>query len=84
MWRVVLARAAVRGLSRAGPADRLRLETALISMQGDPFGGDVRRLAGRRRLFRRRIGDWRVIFAVSTGPRTVYVQSIVRRTSTTY
>ena len=47
-------------------------------MEVDPFAGDVRRLAGIDE-WRRRVGDWRILFAVDFMDRTVR-----RRTSTTY
>jgi len=84
MWLVEVARSAVRALARAPAGDRRRLERALTAMQQDPFTGDLRRLLGEERRWRRRVGDWRVIFRVNATQRIVSVDSIVRRGSTTY
>jgi mRNA-degrading endonuclease RelE of RelBE toxin-antitoxin system len=54
-------------------------------MKGDPFSGDVTLLRGEHRgLYRRRVGSWRIIFAVRPDRQLVIVGDIVRRTSTTY
>jgi mRNA-degrading endonuclease RelE of RelBE toxin-antitoxin system len=83
-WEVRLARHASRALDDAPAADRLRLLTALHAMETDPFGGDVRRLHGLLPLWRRRVGNWRVLFSPDRATRLVNVAAIVRRTTTTY
>jgi mRNA-degrading endonuclease RelE of RelBE toxin-antitoxin system len=84
MWHVEVAPSAVRALERAVAADRRLLEAALTGMQIDPFAGDIRRLLGQARRWRRRVGDWRIIFTVDWPARVVSAESIARRTSTTY
>ena len=83
-WEVRLARHAAHALRDAPAADRLRLLTALHDMEGDPFTGDVRRLRGKVRSWRRRVGDWRIFFSPDRAARLVNVAAIVRRSSTTY
>jgi mRNA-degrading endonuclease RelE of RelBE toxin-antitoxin system len=52
--------------------DRDRVNRALNEMKGEPLGGDVTALRGTQRgTFRRRIGAWRIIFAVKPEIRTV-------------
>jgi mRNA-degrading endonuclease RelE of RelBE toxin-antitoxin system len=54
-------------------------------MKTDPLAGDITALRGEYRgLYRRRVGSWRIIFALKTDGRAVLVGDIVRRTSTTY
>jgi mRNA-degrading endonuclease RelE of RelBE toxin-antitoxin system len=54
-------------------------------MKTDPLAGDITALRGEYRgLYRRRVGSWRIIFALKTDRRAVLVGDIVRRTSTTY
>jgi mRNA-degrading endonuclease RelE of RelBE toxin-antitoxin system len=53
-------------------------------MQVDPFAGDIRRLLGPRRRWRRRVGDWCIIFTVNPPEGIVSIESVVRRSSTTY
>jgi mRNA-degrading endonuclease RelE of RelBE toxin-antitoxin system len=56
---------------------------ALAEMQQDPFQGDIRKLRGLLG-FRRRVGNWRILFEVVIGRRHVAIAAIERRTSTTY
>jgi mRNA-degrading endonuclease RelE of RelBE toxin-antitoxin system len=56
---------------------------ALDAMQVDPLSGDVVRLAGQD-AFRRRVGDYRIIFRIDGKGRAVGIVEIARRTTTTY
>jgi len=53
-------------------------------MADDPFSGDVLKLEGEGNRWRRRVGSYRIFFAVDTAARTVDVSGIVRRTLSTY
>ncbi len=82
-WTVVLAGPARKALKRIPQVDRSRIETALAGMEHDPFQGDIRKLQGLTG-FRRRVGNWRILFAVNLERRHIVVAAIERRTSTTY
>lgn len=84
-WDVRLSNRAKRALEQTPARDRGRIEAALLEMQRDPRAGDTRPLQGRHQgALRRRVGSWRIIFAVKTENRTVLVADITRRSSTTY
>jgi mRNA-degrading endonuclease RelE of RelBE toxin-antitoxin system len=84
-WDVRLGSRAERALERIPARDRERIETALLQMKREPYSGDTKPLRGRHQgAFRRRVGSWRIIFAVKTEIRTVLVADITRRTSSTY
>jgi mRNA-degrading endonuclease RelE of RelBE toxin-antitoxin system len=55
----------------------------MAEMQQNPFQGDIRKLQGLPG-FRRRVGDWRILFEVALERRHVVIAAIERRTSTTY
>ena len=62
-----------------------RVVRAIKQMEGNPFAGDTRRLSGTNRpLWRRRVGEYRIIFSVSHERTLVIVEDIVRRTSQSY
>jgi mRNA-degrading endonuclease RelE of RelBE toxin-antitoxin system len=82
-WTVVLAGPARKALKRVPTGDRTRILTALEEMQQNPFQGDIRKLQGLPG-FRRRIGNWRILFEAVPERRHVVVAAIERRTSTTY
>jgi mRNA interferase RelE/StbE len=82
-WNVVLAGPARKALKRVPTGDRKRIEAALGEMQQNPFQGDIRKLQGLPG-FRRRVGNWRILFEVVVEHRHVVIAAIERRTSTTY
>jgi hypothetical protein len=41
-------------------------------------------LTGERTAFRRRVGDWRILFDLSLADRMIEIRFIERRTTTTY
>ena len=52
-------------------------------MRDDPLSGNVVKLKGTG-AFRRRVGDYRIIFSIDFKRLTVDVLDILRRTTTTY
>ena len=56
---------------------------ALDAMQEDPLAGDVVKLKGTD-AFRRRVGDYRIIFAIDVDHAAVGIIDVLRRTTTTY
>jgi mRNA-degrading endonuclease RelE of RelBE toxin-antitoxin system len=53
-------------------------------MRADPFTGDVVHLKNAEAAYRRRVGDYRILFDVFRERRHVDVVAILRRTTTTY
>lgn len=82
MWRVSVAKPALRNLARFPELDAARIWAALREMERDPFSGDVRKLS--EGSFRRRVGTYRIFFEPHAAIRFVQVTAIERRTSTTY
>jgi mRNA-degrading endonuclease RelE of RelBE toxin-antitoxin system len=82
-WIVVLAGPAKKALKRIPTSDRTRILAALGEMQQNPFSGDIRKLQGLPG-FRRRVGNWRILFEVVPERGHVVIAAIERRTSTTY
>jgi mRNA-degrading endonuclease RelE of RelBE toxin-antitoxin system len=52
-------------------------------MRADPLAGDVVKLKGQA-AFRRRIGNYRIIFSIDFRGLAVGIADIQRRTTTTY
>jgi mRNA-degrading endonuclease RelE of RelBE toxin-antitoxin system len=65
-------------------ADRRRALAVLDAMEQDPFSSDIIRVKGHPVAWRRRVGDWRILFDIEAEKRRVLVYDVVRRTSTTY
>lgn len=82
-WTVLATPRARKSLERAPAQDRRRVEAAIEAMRADPLSGDVVKLKDME-AFRRRVGDWRIVFDIDFGARAVRVFDVLRRTSTTY
>jgi mRNA interferase RelE/StbE len=82
-WAVVVGNRARKNLKRIPAADQGRILAALEDMGSDPLSGDVVKLAGQD-AFRRRVGNYRIIFRIDFKTLVVGVLDIVRRTTTTY
>ena len=82
-WTIHLGNRAQKDLRHLPARDRARIAAALETMSVDPMAGDVLKLKGQN-AFRRRVGDYRIIFDVDFKDRSIRVFSVLRRTSTTY
>ena len=82
-WTVVLAGPARKPLKHVPARDRQRVVAALEEMQQNPFSGDIRKLQGLPG-FRRRVGNWRILFELVPERQHLVITAIDRRTSTTY
>jgi mRNA interferase RelE/StbE len=63
-----------------------RVGRIMESMTEDPFQGDVKALQGKEwsGMFRRRIGNYRVLFSVNHAKKLVVVHQISIRSAKTY
>ncbi len=82
-WAVAVSNRARKSLSRVPAADPARIMAALSAMQVDPLSGDVVKLTGQD-AFRRRVGNYRIIFRIDFKSVAVGIIDIQRRTTTTY
>lgn len=71
-WRIEIRPAALKALRRLSRTDRERIATAINALPA----GDVRRLQGGERLWRLRVGDWRIIFGRQDAERVIDVTAI--------
>lgn len=70
-------------LSRLKEAERERLETAIRKiLNSDLTGLDIKRLKGKKQLYRVRLGDLRIIFSRKAG--RVMIHEASRRSEKTY
>ncbi|MBI1741388.1 MAG: type II toxin-antitoxin system RelE/ParE family toxin [Candidatus Koribacter versatilis] len=83
-WNLQLTGPAQKDFQKLPPKDQARVRAALLSMQEDPFRGDIKRLKGQPSAWRRRVGSFRIVYDLNTEARLIVVAGILRRTSTTY
>jgi len=83
-WNLQIAGPAQKDFQRLPKRDQRRVRIALVSMQADPFLGDIKRLKGQQTAWRRRVGDYRIVYDLYSEQGLIIVSGILRRTSTTY
>jgi mRNA-degrading endonuclease RelE of RelBE toxin-antitoxin system len=69
-------------LPRPASKDQVWIQRALESLQSDPFSGDIKRLQPSG--WRRRVGNYRILYDLLIDQRLIVITAIARRTSTTY
>jgi len=82
-FRVELASAAVRQLRKLPPGVAAVLRAPILALAIDPRPSGTAKLAGSD-LWRLRIGDVRVIYAIDDRKRTVVILRVARRSESTY
>jgi mRNA interferase RelE/StbE len=83
-WDVRVAEKARRAHRRAPKGDQTRIAAALEAMRADPVTGDVVHLKNESAAWRRRVGDWRILFDLYPDRHLIDVVDIRRRTTTAY
>lgn len=78
-YQVALARSARKELERLGQSLRTRVLQRIEALASDPRPGGCQKLQGADDLWRIRIGDYRVIYAIDDSRRLVDVSTIRHR-----
>jgi mRNA interferase RelE/StbE len=83
MWRIEFTNIARKSLANMPLPDARRIERAIGDMAEDPLAGDVKRLTDQA-AFRKRVGDWRIIFRLERATILVTIIDVRRRNERTY
>lgn len=85
-WRAELSAASERQLTRLPNDAQRRIAQAIDTLEADPFQGNVLPLKGRqwRGRYRKRVGRYRIIFALNHAEHIVEVSAILLRDEHTY
>ena len=83
-WKVVIAGPAQKDFQKLPQRDRTRVKAALVAIEDDPFQGDLKRLKGTATAWRRRVGNYRIIYDLYIEVHLIVISAILRRTSMTY
>lgn len=82
MYEVVLTAQAHHEFNELSSIDQDRVEAALDRLRNNPRATGIRKILGS--IYRIRVGDWRVIYAVFDKNNLVLVGRIARRSEDTY
>lgn len=78
-WDVVLARQPQRALKRLPRSVLKRIDQLLNGLAENPLPVGVKKLVGYLNLYRVRIGDWRVVYAIEDDRLLILVVRIASR-----
>ncbi len=80
-FEIEISKGALKNLKKLDRKTINRLKEAIDEIAEDPFRGDVVRLRGYE-AFRKRVGDFRIIFVVSFSDSRVFIIDILPRGGT--
>ncbi|MFH0834181.1 MAG: type II toxin-antitoxin system RelE/ParE family toxin [Patescibacteria group bacterium] len=83
-WRVEIFSKAKKQIKRLPRFDQVGILGILESLEINPYQGDLQKLKGEENVWRRRVGNYRIIFEIVKSTMVVLVQDIKRRSSKTY
>lgn len=83
-WELVLDNSVRKQLRRIPQYDVERLLVAIHELVVNPFAGDIEKMGGESRIWRRRVGSYRIIYEILKEKRIIHVLDLRRRTSSTY
>ena len=78
-YRLTIKPSAARDLERLSTPLASRIEGKILALAGDPRPSGVKKLQGERRLWRIRVGDYRVIYSIDDRARAVDVVRVRHR-----
>jgi len=79
VWKVVIHRKAEKMLRRLDGDTLERIRQAIRKLAFDPRPAGMKKLVGYENLFRVRVGDWRMIYAIEDDQLIVLVLEISPR-----
>ena len=80
-WQIVFDRPAEKSLKRMPANLRRRILAAAYRLAKDPYPATSTRLVGHEKLYRLRVGDWRIIYSVEYNRLIILVMDIGPRGS---
>ena len=85
-WAVDLSASAIKELKKLPRDRRMQIAHAIDEMESDPMAGDVIPLKGTewKGRFRKRVGPYRIIFAMNRKAMTIDISAILIRSEKTY
>lgn len=83
-WKVKIAKRASKQMKRAPEKDAKRLLSVLEGLTENPYRGDIEKIKGEDNVWRRRVGNYRILYEIKPKQRHIDVFQIRRRTTTTY
>jgi len=80
MYKLIFDKQVEKYLRKQDKAVRLRIRNALLELAENPYRAtQVKRLAGRDRQFRKRVGEYRIIYEIVDQQLVILILKIANR-----
>ena len=83
-WRLKVRDKVYKEISKFQENDSGRILKAIENLPLDPYSGDIEKMKGDARTWRKRIGNYRIFYEIIPEDGVIYVFHAERRTSKTY
>lgn len=83
-WRLIVDNSVKKELKHIPHKMARRVFFAVEHLVEDPFAGDIEKMEGDDTIWRRRVGNYRILYEILVKEKTIRVMHIKRRTSHTY
>jgi mRNA interferase RelE/StbE len=83
-WDLRVAKSAKKNILSFPKKDKEKIIQAFREFITDPYSGDIEKVGGKENVWRRRIGNYRIIYEIDVKSKSIFIGDIRRRTSTTY
>ena len=83
-WEIKVAKRVSKEIKRIPVKDAKRLLFVLEQFAENPYKGDIEKIKGEDNIWRRRVGNYRILYQVISEQKYIEVFDIRKRTTTTY
>jgi mRNA interferase RelE/StbE len=83
-WKLRIAKRVLKEMKRVPRKDAKRLLFVLEKLTENPYQGDIEKIKGEDNIWRRRVGNYRILYEIISKQKYINVFQIRRRTTTTY
>jgi len=83
-WRIKIAKRVLKQIKRIPKKDAKRLLFILDKLTENPYQGDIEKIKGEENTWRRRVGNYRILYEIFPKQKFISVYNIQRKTTTTY
>lgn len=83
-WKVKITNKASKQMRRIPKKDANRLLFILEGLTNNPYQGDIEKIKSENNVWRRRVGNYRILYEIKPKQRQIDIFRIRRRATTTY
>lgn len=83
-WGLRVAKSAKKNILSFPRKDKERIIQIFRELTVNPYSGDIEKVGGKENVWRRRVGNYRIVYEIDVKSKSIFVGDIRRRTSTTY